>query len=296
MATVRLATRGSPLARAQADRVGGRLRGAGAGVEIVVVESEGDRRRDVPIGELAGRGVFTTEVDAALLSGRADLAVHSAKDLPASAHPEGLEILAVPERVDVRDALVGRSLEDLPAGGTVATGSARRRVQLGALRPDLVFSELRGNIATRLERCPPTGSVVVALAALERLGLEGAVAQVLDVADLLPQVGQGAIALVGRPERSGLAELAEAIDDAEAHRCLLAERAFLAALGGGCDAPVGGYATIQSGTLSLEVLVGSPDGHFLIRRRATGEDPLALGRGLGESLVALANGALVELP
>jgi hydroxymethylbilane synthase len=295
---LRLATRGSPLARFQAELVAGRLRAAAPGcqVELVVVETAGDRRTDVSIGAFSEHGIFIVEVEQAVLAGRADAAVHSAKDLPAGAPPEGLVLASVPDRADPRDALVGRSLDELASGAVVATGSVRRRAQLAWLRPDLGFAELRGNIATRLDRVPEGGAIVVALAALERLGLEARVAEVLPVAVMLPQIGQGAIAVRCRAGDREALELMAHIDDPEAHRCVLAERAFLARLGGGCDAPVGAHASspvrgASSGTLVLEGLVASEDGSVVVRRSASGDDPEALGTALAEQILTLDGGA-----
>jgi hydroxymethylbilane synthase len=187
--TLRLATRGSPLALWQARRVAERLSALPGSphCDIVVVQTTGDALAEVPVAQLGGQGAFVKEVQLAVLDGRADLAVHSAKDLP-SATPPGLVLACVPERADPRDALVGCTLADLPAGATVATGSVRRRAQLAWLRPDLTFSDLRGNMATRLERALDVGAGVLALAALERLGLTDDVAEVLEPRTLLPQV------------------------------------------------------------------------------------------------------------
>ena len=200
MLTLRVATRGSPLALAQAGLVADALAvatAAGAGdrrvtTELVLVETAGDRRRDLPIGEVGGQGVFVKEVEQALLDGRADVAVHSAKDLPSTSATDELEIVAVPGRADPRDALVGLGLSELGPGARVATGAARRRAQLAWLRPDLRFEELRGNVGTRLDKVPAAGAVVVAFAALERLGLTGLAAELLSTSTMLPQVGQGA--------------------------------------------------------------------------------------------------------
>ncbi|MGH9056796.1 MAG: hydroxymethylbilane synthase, partial [Acidimicrobiales bacterium] len=169
---MRIATRGSALARWQAEEVARRLRRGvpGLRVELVVVDTTGDRRADVPVWDMGGQGVFVKEVQAAVLEGRADAAVHSAKDLPSST-PPGLFLAAFPVRADPRDALVGSTLDALPPGAVVATGSVRRRAQLAWVRPDLTFRSLRGNIATRLDRVPPGGAAVVAAAALDRLGL-----------------------------------------------------------------------------------------------------------------------------
>jgi len=294
---LRLATRASPLARFQADLVASRLRAIDPGreVEIVVVETTGDQRADVPISAFAEHGVFVVEVERAVLDGAADVAVHSAKDLPAGSPPEGLVLAAVPDRVDARDALVGRPLAALAPGATVATGAVRRRAQLAAARPDLDFAELRGNIATRLERVPAGGAVVVALAALLRLGLEGRAAEVLPTSVVLPQVGQAAIALRCRLDDAEAFERLAAIDDLAAHRSVLAERAFLARLGGGCDAPVGAHASPvdpsdPGGELAIEGLIASEDGSTVLRRSAQGRDPEVLGASLASQLVDLDGG------
>lgn len=297
---LRLATRASPLALFQAELVAQRLRVVAPllGVELVVVDTSGDRRGDVPIHALDERGVFVVEVEAAVLDGRADVAVHSAKDLPAGAPPEGLVLASVPDRDDPRDALVGRNLAELDPGATVATGSIRRRAQIAALRPDLHFRELRGNIATRLERVPTGGAIVVAYAALRRLGLELHASEVLEPAVMLPQVGQGALALRCREHDERTLELLRVIDDSGAHRCVRAERAFLARLGGGCDAPVGAYATLTElalpeGEIEIDALVARPDGALVLRRQGRGRDPELLGLQIAEQLLAAGGGALL---
>ncbi|MGQ0617770.1 MAG: hydroxymethylbilane synthase, partial [Acidimicrobiia bacterium] len=194
-AMLRIATRGSPLARWQAGHVASLLRADAADeiVELVVVETSADRRLDVPLWEIGGKGVFVKEVQAAVLDGRADLAVHSAKDLPSLTHP-GLVLAAVPLRGDARDALVGGRIEELRPGARVGTGSARRRAQLADHRPDLTFVGLRGNMESRVARAADLDAVVVAAVALERLGLGAQLTQVLEPVLLLPQVGPGALA------------------------------------------------------------------------------------------------------
>lgn len=294
---VRIATRRSPLARAQADIVVRRL-GAhvtSLEVELVLVTTSGDERRTEPIRALGGVGAFADAVSRAVSVGRADLAVHSAKDLPVSCAPSGLRIAAVPGRADPRDALVGARLDDLAPGSVVATGSARRRAQLAWLRPDLRFVELRGNIGTRLSRVPPGGAVVVAAAALERLSLSPAVVERLPTSWMLPQVGQGALAVECREDDPRAAELAEALDDPAAHRALDAERAFLRGVGGGCDLPVAAHATDVGGRLALAGLVASADGRVLVRREALGDDPETLGIELAEEVLGRCGGrALLE--
>jgi hydroxymethylbilane synthase len=276
--TLRLATRGSPLALWQARRVADLL---GSDTVLVPVETAGDRLWDRPVWELGGQGVFVKEVQAAVLDGRADAAVHSAKDLPSAPTP-GLTLVAVPERADPRDVLVGSRLADLAPGAAVATGSVRRRAQLAWVRPDLTFTSLRGNIATRLERVPPGGAVVVAAAALARLGLRPAPAEALDPAVMLPQVGQGAIAVECREGDEVAAAALGAIDRPDAHRAVEAERAFLSRLGGGCDVPVGALATVEGSSLRLSALIASGDGRVLLRDAA--EAPLGQGPALGTAL------------
>ena len=261
---MRIATRGSALARWQAEHVAGLLAvvAPDLDVELVIVQTEGDRRRDQPIHTLGGQGVFVKEVEQAVLDGRADAAVHSAKDLPSVTAP-GLALAAVPERHDARDALVGRTLAALAPGATVATGSVRRQAQLARLRPDLVFVDLRGNIGTRLERVPPDGAAVVAVAALERLGLSGQIADVLDPDAVVPQVGQGALAVECRADDAAAIELVARIEHAPSRLAVDAERAFLARLGGGCDLPVGAYATVADGTLALRSFLSGPGSVWL---------------------------------
>jgi hydroxymethylbilane synthase len=287
---LRIATRGSTLARWQAEDVARRLRVADPSCrpELVIVETAGDRRRDVPVWEMGGQGIFVKEVQIAVLEGRADIAVHSAKDLP-SQTAQGLALASVPVRADPRDALVGSRLADLAAGATIATGSVRRRAQLAGLRPDLTFTSLRGNIATRLSRVPVGGAVVVAAAALERLGLVDRAAEILDVSVLLPQVGQGAIAVECRDGDRSTLEIMAAIDDPRAHTELRAERGFLARLGGGCDLPVGAFARLvpDSGEVEVEAMMASLDGRVLIRRsrRGSAGDAAGVGAGLAEEIL-----------
>jgi hydroxymethylbilane synthase len=273
--TVRIATRGSALARWQAERVGARLDGP---VEYVVVSTTGDRDQQSEIHAMGGQGVFTKEVQQAVLDGKADLAVHSAKDLPA-ATPSGLVLAAVPERADPRDALVGCTFDALPTGAHVGTGSVRRRAQLAALRPDLTFGPLRGNIETRLRKRGELGydAVVVAFAALERLGLAAEATDVLDPRVLLPQVGQGALAVECRADDKQLRTALRRIDDAIAFRAVMAERAFLSELGGGCDLPCGALGRLDGETIVLDALLARLDGHIVLRTRVAGDDPRDVG-------------------
>jgi hydroxymethylbilane synthase len=296
MPPLRVATRGSALARWQADHVVGLLQKVepGLDVEIVTVETSGDRRLDTPIWELGGKGVFVKEVQAAVLAGRADLAVHSAKDLP-SGTPEGLVIAAVPERGDVRDALVGAALDGLAEGAVVATGSLRRRAQLAYARPDLRFEGLRGNMATRLARVDDADvdAVVVAAAALDRLGLADQIAERLDVDLMLPQVGQAALAVECRSDDPDARHLLGRIELAPARRAVDAERGFLAELGGDCSLPAAAHATLAGDTLRVRGLLASPDGVTVVRHELAGppSSGAALGRSVARQLLDDQDGA-----
>lgn len=294
---LRAATRGSALARWQTEHVGDLLAAARPEVETepVVVRTTGDRLADRPLWELGGKGVFVKEVQAALLEGRADLAVHSAKDLP-SVTPDGLVIAAVPERGDPRDALVGRPLDDLPPGARIATGSVRRRAQLAAHRPDLTFADLRGNIDTRIAAAERHGAVVVALAALERLGRAGEVAEVLGPDLVLPQAGQGALAVECRADDEATRGLLAAIDHGPSHRALDAERGFLAELGGDCDLPAGALAELEDDGVGVTGVLASLDGHVVLRHTIHHEDPEAAGRALARYLLDDAGGAAILTP
>ena len=288
---MRVATRGSALARWQAERVLELLGGDG---ELVVVMTSGDQQSDVPLHTIGGTGVFVKEVQEAVLDGRADVAVHSAKDLPADT-PEGLVLAAFPERGDPRDALVGAALDALPSGAVVATGSVRRRAQLAARRFDLGFAELRGNMQTRLGKAADFDAIVVAAAALDRLGLADRIASRLSFADMLPQVGQGALAVECRTDdevtRARLAE----IDDADVRDAVTAERSFLGRLGSGCSLPVAAHArTVPGGdgagpehrgrAVAIEGLVASYDGARVSRTAMTASEPTQAGELLADAL------------
>ncbi len=260
---------------------------------MVTVETTGDIDRASPLWEIAGAGVFVREVQAAVLDGRADLAVHSAKDLPASVTVPGLVIAAVPERGDPRDALVGRALADLPPGAVIATGSIRRRAQLAHIRPDLTFTGVRGNVGTRVAAAASVGAVPVAAVALDRLGLGHHAADILDPATMCPQVGQGALAVECRVgDEATLAVLATA-DHAASRTALETERAFLAAFGFGCDAPLGALATVgDDGTVLLDGVVCTHDGRVLLRRSRGGEGS-EVGGELAAELIEL-GGHLID--
>lgn len=289
--TLRCATRQSPLARWQAEHVAALLQAAHPDltVEFVGLQTEGDQRQDVPISAIGGKGIFAKEVQQAVLDGRADFAVHSAKDLPAVT-VDGLTLAAVPARGDARDALVGSTLDALAPGATVASGSQRRRAQLGRLRPDLTFAELRGNMATRLAKVPEGGAIVVAAAAFQRLDLAGHLAQTFDVDEMIPQVGQGALAVECRAEDTDTQALLAGVEHGPTRHRVDAERAFLAELGGDCDLPAGAYARFEGvrddGTLILDAFLasdGTADAHFE-RHQASGDDAEALGHQVARHL------------
>jgi hydroxymethylbilane synthase len=272
------------------------LRAQGISSELVTMDTAGDRRGTEELSEMGGQGVFALEIQRAVIDGAADVAVHSAKDLPSSC-PDELVLAAVPERRDAADVLVGRSLAGLGPGATVATGSPRRRALLLERRPDLNIVSLRGNMATRLDKVGTNGvdAVVAAAAALERLGWSARSAERLDPSWFVPQVGQGALALEARAsDTTTLAALAR-IDDALAHRHLLAERAFLRELGAGCSIPVGAYATGEGEELLVRGVMARADGFAVLRHEVRGDDAEALGAQLARYLRDdLGGGRLVE--
>jgi hydroxymethylbilane synthase len=246
-AALRFATRGSPQARTQAQQVADAIAAAtGHRTELVIVETTGDRQQAVPLHTIGGQGVFVKEVQQAIVDGRADVAVHSAKDLP-SESPATLRVGAFCARRDPADAVVGRPLAALAAGATVATGSVRRRAQLAAVRPHVRFVELRGNIARRLEQVPADGALLMAVAALDILGLTDRIAERLDPATFVPAVGQGCVAVECRADDGVAMELLAAVDDPQARFAVTTERAFLAELGAGCTLPLGAHC--DDGTL-----------------------------------------------
>lgn len=240
---LRLATRGSAQATAQAQGVADSLMAAHPGllVELVFVDTLGDQRTDVPLHTIGGQGVFVKEVQRAVLDGEAHFAAHSAKDLP-SLTAEGLHLAAFCARRDPRDALVGARLDQLAHGATVASGSVRRRAQLSRTRPDLKFVELRGNIHTRLTKVPEGGALVMAVAALQILGLTDRIAEALPIDEYVPSPGQGCVALECRAHDAHTAALLGAVDHAPTRAEVEAERAFLAELGTGCSLPVAAHA------------------------------------------------------
>ena len=287
---MRIATRGSELALWQAHHVEQLLLSAGScdAVEIVVVSTSGDRDKVTPLHEIGGKGIFVKEVQAALLDGRADIAVHSAKDMPAIS-PDALMLGAVPERGNPLDALVGARLVDLPPGARIGTGSVRRRAQLAALRPDLVFDELRGNIATRLEKLVNFDAVVMATAALERLGEHPAVVDVMTAEQMVQQVGQGTLAIECRADDPIIIGGLDKINHGESRRVFEAERAFLRELGGDCTLPAGAFGVLDrdADTITLTGFLASEDLTTSHQQSMTSADGPALGIELAQTLRSL---------
>ncbi len=284
-----LATRRSPLALAQTELVAASLRAAGHETELLPLTTTGDRWSAEGTGEAPDKGLFVKELEEALLAGRAHLAVHSAKDLPADL-PGGLDVLAVPAREDPRDVLVGPpgGLAALPEGARVATGSPRRAAQILAARPGLVIVPIRGNVGTRLEKLArgDAEALVLAAAGLRRLNLRPEGAEPLAIDLSTPAPGQGLLAVEGRTGDPALAEAVGVLDHPEAHACLLAERAFLLAVGGGCLAPVGALCEPDQGALRMTAFAGSADGSRGERavRSGPADDPEGLGREVAAAL------------
>lgn len=291
---LRAATRSSPLARWQTEHVVGLLAATHPEVEIepVFLTASPDNDLSQPISELGGKGAFAKEVQQAVLDGRADFAVHSAKDLPSETVP-GLVLASVPERGDARDVLVGCGLVDLPVGATIATGSNRRRVQLQDLRPDLNFVQLRGNIqrrvslaGTRTESGATITAIIAAGAALLRQDMEDRIADWIPPHLMTPQVGQGALAIECRADDAATAELLASIEHAATRRQVDAERSFLVALGGDCDLPAGAHATLadDGDEITLRTVIGALDGSRVERAVVRGHDPATLGAAAIERL------------
>jgi len=288
---LRIGTRGSALARRQVELVIEAIRRQDASLQIetVVLQTEGDRRAEVSLEEIGGQGVFVKDIEARLLQGEIDLAVHSLKDMPAES-PAGLTLAAVLPRGDASDALVatgGKSLSELPAGARIGSDSRRRAVQLLALRPDVEVVSIRGNVDTRLRKVEAGNydAAVLAVAGLERLGLRDRATQVFSVRELLPAVGQGVLALQCRSADAELLDLMGTVDDRDTRVAITAERAFLSALGAGCRLPIGAYATVEGENLRLDALLADESGKPY-RGGASGPCSAAerIGTGLAQRL------------
>jgi hydroxymethylbilane synthase len=291
--TLRLGTRGSPLALAQAGGVADQLRIRGVDAVLVPIRTEGDRRSEARLGDIGGKGLFVREIEDALLDRRVDLAVHSLKDLPAD-QPDGLVLAAFPRRADPRDVLITtrpcRGLAGLSPGAAVATSSLRRRAQVLAARPDITVTPIRGNVGTRLGKLEEGAcdAVVLAAAGLARLGLAPPHTLALPPEEFVPALGQGILALETRAGDQAVLDAVAALDDEDTRACALAERSFLRRLGASCNTPIAGYASIASATLRMTALVLSEDGRHLLRDEVRGvcRDAALIGRWLADSLLA----------
>jgi len=292
--TLRIGTRGSPLALAQTRMVRAQLAAAHGwsedSIEVTVIRTSGDRIQDRPLSEAGGKGLFTKEIEEALLGGTIDLAVHSAKDMP-TALPHGLTLTACLAREDVRDAFISRKaagLRDLARGAVVGTASLRRQAMVKRLRPDVSVVPLRGNVETRLRKLEAgeVDATLLALAGLKRLGLADRATALLDVQEFLPAAGQGAITIEGRADDARTRGLLAKIDDADTSVALACERAFLAMLDGSCRTPIAGHAVLSGDAISFRGMILRPDGSeaFETSRAGNRRDAAALGADAGAEL------------
>jgi hydroxymethylbilane synthase len=287
---LRVGSRGSQLALWQANYISGLLQQQGHTVSIDVIKTTGDKITDVALAKVGTKGMFTREIEEAMMEGRIDLAVHSLKDLPTELSAEFV-IAAIPQREDPRDALFSlryATLDELPESGRVGTSSLRRQAQLHALRPDLKIVPLRGNVDTRLRKLQSGefDAVILASAGVTRLGLAGSVRHYFEPDEMCPAAGQGALAIEARADDSQTIPVLTFLDHSPTRAAVECERAALNALGGGCQVPIGAYAEPAGDRLLLRAVVASPDGRQVIRDRRSGSDPKMLGAEAGEALLA----------
>jgi len=301
MAAIRIATRKSPLALWQAEHVAGRLRTLhpGLDVELVTMTTRGDKILDAPLANVGGKGLFVKELEQGMLEGRADIAVHSMKDVPVEL-PEALHLPVILAREDPRDAFVSprvAAFETLPEGARVGTSSLRRQMQILARRPDLAIGDLRGNVNTRLDKLDrgEYDAIILASAGLKRLGMVERIREHLATDVILPAIGQGAIGIECRRGDGRVEALIAPLDDPQTHVRVEAERAMNERLAGGCQVPIAGFAELAETVLRLQGMVGRPDGSQVIRAQATGpaDGPCELGRGLAEELLARGAGPIL---
>ena len=302
MKILKIATRQSPLALWQAEHIRARLEALHADlkVELVTFVTQGDKILDTPLAKIGGKGLFVKELEAALLDGRADLAVHSMKDVP-MALPEGLSLAVICEREDPLDAFVSNSynhFDDLPQGAKVGTSSLRRKCQILKQRPDLEIVDLRGNVGTRLSKLDAGNydAIILASAGLKRLGLAERIRHTIQPVISLPAVGQGALGLECRTDDQAVLDLIQPLMHTETNVCVRAERAFNAYLEGGCQVPIAGYATLQDGQIHSEGRVGSVDGQTLLKAEQVGtpEQAEQLGVALAQDLLAQGAGEILK--
>ncbi len=301
VSTLRIATRKSPLALWQAEHIKARLQALhpALAIELITFTTQGDKILDTPLSKIGGKGLFVKELEAAMLDGRADIAVHSMKDVPME-FPEGLELGVICTRENAQDAFVSnkyQSLNDLPHGAVVGTSSLRRQCQIQQLRPDLVIESLRGNVQTRLKKLDEGqyDAIILAAAGLIRMELSDRIASFIPIEQSLPAGGQGALGIEWRVGDSAIHELIKPLHDADTAACVLAERALNRRLQGGCQVPIAAYAQLQQGQLHLCGLVGSVDGKTLLRTTQQGaaKDAEAIGIAGAEALLAQGAGAIL---
>ena len=299
---MRIGTRGSALALTQSGWVAERIRERhpGTAVELVTIRTKGDIMQDVSLVKIGGKGLFIKEIEDALLRGEVDVAVHSMKDVPAEL-PEGLEIAVTPPREDPRDVLISqgnRKLEEMPHGARIGTCSLRRGLQLRNRMPDLQIVPLRGNLDTRIRKVETENlaGVIVAAAGIRRMGWTAKVSQFIPVEVMLPAVGQGVLGIETRRDDARAREAVAFLHDPITACEVGAERAFLKRLGGGCQLPIAAFAKRKGGGLTIEGLVGSPDGRVMIGHKLTGpwEEGEALGRELADNILARGGRALLD--
>ena len=289
MAKLRIGSRGSQLALWQANHISALLRGQGHEVEIEIIKTTGDKITDVALAQVGTKGMFTKEIEDALAEGRVDVAVHSLKDLPTEL-PSGFELVAITQRVNPRDVLLSvnyHSVRSLPKGARVGTSSLRRQAQLKVARPDLVIHPLRGNVDTRIRKLEEGeyDAIILAAAGLTRLGKTELMKEVLSEDFMCPAAGQGALGIEIRAGDVTTANYVAFLNDAEARAATTCERALLNKLGGGCQVPIGAFAEVKDGVLSLTAIVAQPDGSLILREHQSGTDPIALGEAVGETLL-----------
>jgi hydroxymethylbilane synthase len=283
-----IGSRGSQLALWQARHIASCLLTLGVETRLEIIKTTGDKITDVPLAQAGGKGLFTKEIEEALLAGSIDLAVHSLKDMPTGL-PSGLTLAAIPEREDPRDALIGKPLAELRPGSKVGTSSLRRAAQLHALGRGLVIENLRGNVDTRLRKLDERqyDAIVLAAAGLRRLGWADRIRELIEPSVMCPAAGQGALAIETRDDGGAAYEIARKLDHAATNAAVTAERSLLATLEGGCQVPIGACGHFEGPALHLIAMVASPDGARVMRDDLSGTcDPAALGRELGERMLA----------
>lgn len=292
-----IGSRGSLLALWQANWIKAQLEALGETCRIEIIRTTGDKITDVPLAKVGTKGLFTKEIEEALLDGRVDLAVHSLKDLP-TVVPAGLVVAAIPEREDPRDALIGHPLAEIPQNAVIGTSSLRRGAQLRALRPDLRIRDLRGNLDTRLRKLDEGqyDTIVLASAGLRRLGWADRIAEAVDVDVLCPAAGQGALAIETRADGGRAAQLCAKLDHAPTRAAVTAEREVLESLGGGCQVPIGAYAEIAGARMFLRAVVIAPEGDTIVKSHLNGhpDEAARLGRTVGERLLASGASQILE--